>query len=574
MKKLLLITIFALFLCAISASAAPNVEIIQNFVNLTGAHGQTLSSSFLVNNTNNAEHINIDFTGYTLTSGANQLSITNLNNIINLANKTSQTATFSVAIPNQQRAGLYTGTLTAASNLSDTDTATINVNVTPAYSVSTISEMNLGSASLNSTYTKTFDITNTGNDDITNVSFAFSKSGFNLNSNKTNFALAFNKTESIKLNITIPADFSTGNVTLGSVNLASTQLNTALFDVKADVGGGLEIGDADVFLTTRKGKSGSDLDAYDGRKLKFGDENAGPESELRFNFNIENTFSDKEDIDINDITVKVTIEEIDDGEDIEEESNEFDLDSNKNEDANVIIKIPLSVDAGVYDALVEAQGEDDNGNAHTAQMSLKVDINKEARDIIINKAELFPATIKCSGSSTLTATIKNIGQKIEKEAKLEITNNDLGINFVQKNMELEDNPFGGNDEFTKNILINIDKNAKAGTYPITVKSYLQEEILWETKTANLAVEACDQAEEKKEAEPELIKEINQTEAVEGGKEAENKTTEGEEIPVLKPTTTTEVSFMQRPAFWFMLAVLNIAVIAAVAFLIVKLIKKK
>ena len=205
-----------------------------------------------------------------------------------------------------------------------------------------------------------------------------------------------------------------------------------------------------------------------------------------------------------------------------------------------------------------------------------MDINKESRNIIINKAELFPAKIKCSGSSTLTTTIKNIGQKVEKQAKLEITSNDLGINFVQKNIELEEDPFGGNDEFTKNILISIDKNTKAGTYPITVKSYLQEEILWETKTVNFVVEACGQDEEKEEVkpEPEAVKEINKTEPVEAVKKAEEEISGSEEIPVLAPTTTTEIPLTKQPIFWVGIVLINIAVIAAVAFLVVKAVGKK
>jgi len=577
MRKFLLLTILALFLCATGVYAAQNLKIIEDSLNMTGKTTQSpFSKTFIINNTG-TENLNVTFTGFNLTNGTNYLAISSLGDITNLAPNDSNVITLSVIIPDQkQRPGLYTGNLIASHKLNSSvnDTLKVNVNVESTPSVSTNpAAISLGSASLNSTHTETFDITNTGNDDITNVSFAFSKSEFNLNSDNTSFTLYFNKTETIRFNITIPADYSTGNLTLGSVNIVSTELNQTLFSVTANIGGGLEIGDVDVFLATRKGESGSDLDAYDGRKLKFGDENAGPESELRFDFNIENTFSDKEGVDINDVTVRVTIEGMDDGADIEEESAEFDLDPTANEDTEVIIKIPLSVDTGVYDVLIEAQGEDDNGNAHTAQMSLKVDISKEARDII-SKAELFPATIKCSGTSTLAAAIKNIGQKVEKQAKLEITNSDLGINFVRKNIELEDDPFGGNDEFTKSLLISIDKNTKAGTYPITVKSYLQEEILWETKIVNLVVEACDQIEEKKEAEPESIKEINKTEPVEAVKKAEGKKTESEEIPVLAPDTTTEVSFMQRPVFWILLIALNIIIIGAVAFLVVKVVKKQ
>jgi uncharacterized membrane protein len=580
MKKFPLITFLTLLLYVINVNAAPGFNIVEDSANATGSAGGSATGSFTVNNTGTTK-LHINFTDYILTKGSDQLSISSLSNITNMANGTSQSADFSVVIPTQQRPGLYTGTLTATSNASNTDTITINVNVTPTYSVSTspASEMNLGGISLNSTHTSTFNITNTGNDDITNVYFGFSKSGFNLQADKSNFTLAFNETETIEFNITVPADYSTGNLTLGSVTLVSTELSATLFDINAEIGGGLIIEDLDVFLTTRptrradgniRSDSGSDLDVYDGRKLNFDNENVGPASEIRFNFNIENTFTDDENIDINDITVKVTIEEIDDGEDIEEESNEFNLDSDSNENVDVIVKIPLSVDVGVYDVIIEVQGEDDNRNEHTAQMSLKIDIDKEARDVIVSKASIFPEKIKCSGSSTLTATIKNIGSRIEEEAGIEIINEDLGINFVKKNIELEEDPFDADNEFTKKLIIDVDRNTEAGTYPITVNSYIHEDAIWETKTVNLVVEACQVEEEEEQELQEEEEVVDETVPVEVSEE----TTEGEEIPVLGPSTTTEVPLTKKPGFWFAIIALNIIIIVVAAFLIVRLIGKK
>jgi len=571
-------------LYATGVYAVPDFYIVEDHVNGSSSAGQTLSGQTFSVNNNGTTNLDINFTGYTLTKGNDQLSISSLGNITNMDNGTTQTPTFSVVIPTQQKPGLYTGTLTATSNASTTDTVTINVNVTSTYSVSTTpaSEINLGSISLNTTKTDLlFNITNTGNDNLTNVSFGFSESGFNLQANKTNFILAFNETETMKFNITVPKDSSTGNVTLGSVTLSSTELpSETLFAVKAEVGGGLVIEDLDVFLTTRlkrgpdgilRSESGNDLDVYDGRKLNFGEENVGPESEIRFNFNIENTFTDEEDIDIDDISVKVTIEEIDDGDDIEEESDEFDLDADSNEDLDVIIMIPLSVEQEVYAVVIDVQGEDDNGNEHTAQMNLKIDIDKEPRDMVVSKASLFPEKVKCSGSATLTAAIKNIGSRKEEDAMIEIINTDLGINFAKKNIELEEDPFDFDNEFTKKLTINVGGDIEAGTYPITVNSYIHEGALWETETVNLIVEACSQAEEKVE---EVIGEINETEIVEVTGEEQEEITGEMKIPVLKPDTTTEVSLTKSPAFWVAIILLNIIIIGAVTFLIVKLVRKK
>tara|TARA_Y100000310_G_scaffold95150_1_gene93001 strand:+ start:8136 stop:9863 length:1728 start_codon:yes stop_codon:yes gene_type:complete len=575
MNKFPLITILTFLLVVIGVNADPSFSFADDFVNITSDAAQTASGSFTINNTGTT-NLNINFTGYTLTLGSDKLNITSLSNITGMANGTTQSPSFSVVIPAQQTPGLYTGTLTATSNASTTDTITVNLNVTPTYSVSTTSAsgMELGSTNLNQTHTKTFNITNTGNANITNVSFDFSVDGFNLQSNYTNFVLEFDKTESIEFNITIPESASTGNVTLGSVQIGSTELDQSLFSVTAEVGGGLIIEDLDIFLTTRDSDNEADLDVVDNKKLNFNDQDIGPESELRFNVNVENTFTDEEDIDIDDISVKVTILEIDDGEDIEEESNEFSLDSDGNEDVNVIVKIPLSVDEGVYEVLIEVEGQDDNNNDHTAEMKVKIDVDKDVRDVIVKTASSFPQTVKCTGSSTLTATLKNIGQRIESDIKLEILNEALGINSVTSNIELDEDPFASDNEFTRKIQANINENTAAGTYPIEVKSYLQEGALWETKTADLIVEACSGAEQQEEGQgEEEQQETVDTETISDTVTGE-ETSETEEIPVLGPTTTSEVPLTKKPGFWVALIILNIVIIGSVAFFAVKVVGKK
>ena len=585
MNKILLIAVLVFGLFAISANAAP-AEIIEGFVNQTTGTDTTLTTglTFTVNNTGTT-NLDINFTGYELANGNNKLYISSLSNITNLPNGSTSAQTFSVIIPKQARSGLYTGTLSATSNDTSSSTVedqiTINVNVTPSYSATmSPSSIYLGGASLNSTKTSAFNITNTGNEDLTSVSFDFSASGFNLQTNPNSFTLSFNTTQSVDFNVTIPASSSTGNVTLGSIKLVSTELNTTLSSVSANVGGGLEIEDLDVFLTTRdpnldvfietrSPKTASDTDVNDGEKLDFS-EKVGPESELRFNLDIENTFADDEGIDINDITVKVTIVEIDDGDDIEEESGEFDLDPDTTEVVDVYVKIPLSVDEGVYDVVIEVVGEDDNGNEHTVEVNLELDIDKETRDVSIVELSLFPEKIKCSGTSTLTATIKNLGKRLEEKGKLDMANKELDIDVVVENIVLEEDPFDDDNEFTKGVPINVDKNTKAGTYPITVKSYVLGVGAWDTKTVNLVVESCSgQVEEEPEEEIEETETVEVTE-----EEPEEETVEGVKVPVLVPSTTTEVPLTKRPGFWFTLVLVNIVVVGGAIYLGIQFYGKK
>jgi len=269
----------------------------------------------------------------------------------------------------------------------------------------------------------------------------------------------------------------------------------------------------------------------------------------------------------------VTIEELDDGDDFEEESNEFDLNSGENDDADLFFNIPLSVIQDTYDVVIKVEGQDENKNSHTAEMNLKLKIDKESREVIVSQATLFPEKIICSGTSTLTATIKNIGARTEDDAKIEIINSDLGINVVKENIELDEDPFDSENELTKKLTINIDRGTEPKKYPIEIKSYIQGNIFWETKIVNLEVEAC--TGQVVEEEPEEVEETaEETEIVETGQEIEEETTEGQEIPILGPTTTTEIPLTKKPLFWVGIVLLNIIVIGAVVFFAVKVVGKK
>ena len=129
--------------------------------------------------------------------------------------------------------------------------ALYSVSASAAASVGTINDVDLGTSALGTTEKNSFTLANNGDANLTAIAFTFSKTGFNPSFNKTNFSLSTGASETINFSITIPALTSTGNVTLGSLSLVSTQLNKTLFSIKAKVVGGLIIEDLDVFLTTR-----------------------------------------------------------------------------------------------------------------------------------------------------------------------------------------------------------------------------------------------------------------------------------------------------------------------------------
>ena len=102
-----------------------------------------------------------------------------------------------------------------------------------------------------------------------------------------------------------------------------------------------------------------------------------PGSNVTFTIRVENTFQG-EDPDLRGVFATLTIEEIDDGADLEEESIDFDLEPGNDERVDIKFPIPLDVDAGTYNVIMEAEGEDRNGTSYSTKLELKLEVKSKA----------------------------------------------------------------------------------------------------------------------------------------------------------------------------------------------------
>ena len=361
------------------------------------------------------------------------------------------------------------------------------------------SSIYLGEKSRNETTASTFTIMNTGNVTLTNI-IAFSD--FNAKFNASGFDLTVNKSSAIHFNATIPQNSPTGNTTIGSIYFRSNEYNSSTFPVRATVKGGLSIEDLDVRLTLlRDASSETDTDVVDDTKLNFGDDdNIGPGSSLEFDFRIENLFLDEEEISIDDVSVLVTIKEIDDEEDIDEESDSFDIDTEEKRDISVTLKIPLKVKQGTYDIEILVRGEDEDGVEHKVEWNLEMELEKESHDIYIQSAYLTKDRLSCSRVTSLKTEIFNLGKREEDDVKIEAKSSRLNLNYEQSSIVLSEDPYDDDNEYGKTIPITIGEDVRAGTYPIDFNVYIKGSILFVTKKVNLIIEDCKTEEEEDDDE--------------------------------------------------------------------------
>ena len=183
-----------------------------------------------------------------------------------------------------------------------------------------------------------------------------------------------------------------------------------------------------------------DIKAYvDGKKDSGADEDGGkidvvPGSELELKIKLENLYTDNEDIEINDITIEGTLEGIDDGDDIDDKSDDFDLNPEKGKEVNLEFDIPLEVDDDSYDLIITIEGENENGFPYSKEIEFEVEVDKEKHDIIFNKLDFLSSNAQCGSSASLKVKAVNVGVN-DEAVKLAILNEELEVN-IQDSFEL------------------------------------------------------------------------------------------------------------------------------------------
>lgn len=228
---------------------------------------------------------------------------------------------------------------------------------------------------------------------------------------------------------------------------------------------------------------------------------AEPGSRVKFYVEVENLFTREEDIGIENVEITVIIENIDDGDDLEEEANDFDLKAGRKKRKKISFDIPYEVDEDNYDVIINVLAEDENNTDYEIEWNIELDVEKEKHDLRIMEAKLSRPIVSCNQPSTLSLNVLNIGSKDEEDALVKIENQELGIDIAES-FSVEEGP-DDNDRFEKNYLL-LTENAYPAIYPITI-TILTENNLMDEKTVELKVKECKTKEIEKPIKKEVEK---------------------------------------------------------------------
>ncbi len=350
----------------------------------------------------------------------------------------------------------------------------------------------------------------------------------------------------VKLTITVPKDQDSEKSKVGTLKLTAgttitqlpinmeTQSKLSFKGVEADIAGET---DGDVGEGDKVSKKALLLD------------------EITFSIEMENLFpNENKEGDMSDVEITVTIEGLDDGDDVEESSDNFDLGTEDKETQDIVFTIPKAADDQIYDVTLAAEGEDENGATHKAVRNFQLEVKKEKDDVRINKAEVSPSTVACDETFTLSVDVSNYGSNKAEDVYVNIFNKDLGIDIKEEGLTLDKSVTKKTNKFTKTYELMVktpsDSNKKVaqGKYPITVYSFVDSDKKTDEEFAYVTVSAdCKKAEEKKQEPVVEVKTI--TNAVTGITGAAVKDTSAESEEVDKEVTEI-LETIEEPGFEF------------------------
>jgi hypothetical protein len=225
-----------LLLTAVSATAAGDLNIKETSVILTGNYSTTVTGNFTVLNTGSTAMPLVTLGKASLlgSDGKNNISLGQVSfspSTFSLDAGGNKTVQFSVAVPSNQFAQLYTASFNATDIAipanHDSVSVALTVEAKPDFTMSssTPSIVQGKSGKLNVT------VTNTGNADITNAIYkfsdTFSNGGASINYAEVSAGLVsipFGKTKDMLLTFNVPSGQQTGTYT-GAVNLSSGSLS-------------------------------------------------------------------------------------------------------------------------------------------------------------------------------------------------------------------------------------------------------------------------------------------------------------------------------------------------------------
>ncbi|MFH1409140.1 MAG: hypothetical protein ABIH34_04495 [Nanoarchaeota archaeon] len=484
----------------------------------------------------------------------------------------SNTITLTISIPDNQATGTYTGTLTASHAGGDTTRGiTVIVNqFNPGLSADPEEIRVAGGA--NESFSSTFTVENTGSAPLVDLDVSLAGLGdFSISFGGTNFNLDVGEEHSVTLSGTVP-DNRDPDEYRGTITVSNADVSLSI-PLKVKVVSQLIIDDVDVTIS-----GVSDNNIKDGEEVS---ESAGPLDGITFDVKVKNRYGTNVDDETSDITnafVRVTIEDIDDGDELEDESEDFEITASNTHTESLRFQVPLKVEQGTYKVIIYVEGDDGNDKTHTDTMQIEVRVKKEDHSLRLYTADIDRGTVRCNRGNNLDIVLWNLGSNDEEETFLSVRAEEFDFSVFEGPFLLDADPDDDNNIYDKSYPFTIPENLGPGAYQIELRAYYESDILGDYRALTVIVEDCDPDQPDTPEEPGEDASGEPAEPSEPGQIDVNKPSETDQStnPQAPPQSSTRLIDTQGtrdPSSVGLLVAVNVILILVLVIVLVRMRKK-
>ena len=428
----------------------------------------------------------------------------------NLATNTTTTLNYQINLTNLVSSGVYSCILNATDSDGTSNSLTLNVNVSEIDDF-TLTDFGMPSTlNVGEDFNGSFSITNDGNL-IQNFTVNFSeKEDYD---NELNLALTDSDGNSLS------SGFNTGDLSVGSsyiVNYTFTTSEDLIVINNENMGYNFsvessnnEIINQDLVTKLKSNEFDLSIDLDPNDELEPGED-----------FTLEVTVENDEDFDMEDVQIKVWIQNIDDTDDLEAESTKFSLGDNEDKTKSFDFEIPYNVDAGDYDILIKVEGEDEDDSSNDFEFyelfrdSLTVE-KEEDDDVVFLNFESSTNSLTCGTSFTSYIDVINVGDDDLDDMYLKLSISDLDFEYTSEEFDLDSTD---DDDRQKQIsfMVSLPSNLTQNELTLKFEAYADDDDIFDISYETLSVEPCSSNSDEELTEDENNLENNEEDIPDSG----------------------------------------------------------
>ncbi len=317
-------------------------------------------------------------------------------------------------------------------------------------------------------------------------------STYNVPTSTQTVTVPANGTATASFQVNITHSQAPGTVKIGTISVSGQAAE--LYQVTKQM---LTLKKLTIDYTTDKDSNADDEIKYETVNSSTLDSNVKVGTTVKMTFEVENLF-DREDYENSEVdNIRLQIEADNDEIFPSNFDTEYDLDAlaaDTKEKFTIEFEIPEDIGTDDYDFTFTLTGEDGQGIEYEQIKTLKLNLKRAKDDLRIVKSDLNPTTVTTCSASTATLDLKvqNYGSDNQKYAAVSVSNPALKINENVGNLVI-DRYDDDKDSWSKIYTFNIPATTPAGTYPLTIKVYYDNDKEDDSKVENLVVEGCPAA---------------------------------------------------------------------------------